>query len=126
MTDPRKTLARIRKRADAATEGPWEVEHHYNGFSGEHFVSEVHPTVECEGDGGGGILREADAELIAAARTDVPRLVAALEAVLARHAAEHVEGHWLCGHCFGWDSEPVPYPCPTVTAITTALEESHD
>ena len=26
MTDPRETLARIRKRADAATEGPWEWE----------------------------------------------------------------------------------------------------
>lgn len=30
MTDPRETLARIRKQANAATEGPWEVGDRYH------------------------------------------------------------------------------------------------
>lgn len=54
--------------------------------------------------------------------TGTPQLVAALKAVLARHTAEYVEGRWLCRHCFGWDSTPVLYPCPTVEDISTALE----
>ena len=57
----------------------------------------------------------------AAARTTVPALVDALEAVLKVHCPDHVESRDLCASCFGWDSEPVLWPCPTVKAITDAL-----
>jgi hypothetical protein len=40
---------------------------------------------------------EADAGFTAAARTDVPRLLAALDAVLARHTPKTVIVHNMCG-----------------------------
>ena len=80
------------------------------------------------------------AEHIAAARTDVPRLVSALRAVLALHSPRSLRpyeylpfGHRgreasVCSECASWESEfgevQMPYPCPTVRAITATLEES--
>lgn len=55
---------------------------------------------------------------IAASALDVPRLVAALDAVLAEHR-QHVTSNFpapgICSH------ERLPWPCPTVRAITRAL-----
>ena len=82
MTDPIiDRLDQIKGRADKATEGPWE---HYG--DGNH---EVYQAVEYDdGDLGGYITwsvpARADAEFIAAARTDVPALVDALTRVLER------------------------------------------
>ena len=114
-------LNEIEDRANAATEGPWEAgERRVFTLDGAPVISDdvVH---YGHGMAGEGVCHEEDAEFIAHARADVPALVAALRAVLALHTAEHVEGRWLCGHCFGWDSEPVPYPCPTVEAIRRHL-----
>ena len=80
MTDPIiDRLDQIKGRADKATEGPWE---HYS--DGDH---EVYQAVEYDdGDLGGYITWSvpvrADAEFIAAARTDVPQMEQALRAVL--------------------------------------------
>lgn len=93
MTDPRETLARIRKRADAATEGPWapwldqDGAKHMGGLlmvgnaeavipDGEEFVDgvDVNPIAH--------VYVPPDRAFIAHARTDVPALVAALRAVL--------------------------------------------
>ena len=64
----------------------------------------------------------ADAEFIADARTAMPKMRAALEAVLALHPWEYLECEGIdldasprCGHCYE------PWPCPTVAAITEAL-----
>ena len=78
MTTAREFLAAVQQRADAATEGRWVY-----GGQGWVFAQAVRI--------GDGELRDllaqvrtndADAEFIAAARTDVPALVAALGAVL--------------------------------------------
>ncbi|MDQ0735299.1 hypothetical protein [Arthrobacter agilis] len=83
----------IRARADAATEGPWEVE---PGSVSADFLDFKPSSVFV----GGGVdpfgeanndyvlsynVTDEDAEFIAHARTDVPKLVSALEAVLAEH-----------------------------------------
>jgi len=89
MTDLTETLREIRERAEAATEGPWEVKEKFAMTSvrtqdptarlGFRLVAQVPLRVEDT----------SDAEFIAHARTDVPRLVEALEAVLKAldHAA---------------------------------------
>ena len=122
MTDPREALARIRAQADAATEGPWEL------LGDGEYVSG--PGILVAPDDGG--VTSADTEFIAAARTTVPALLDALEKVLELHQpvtdgmgfTEHGYGGIspACSSCGTSDEYAVPYPCPTVTAITTALE----
>lgn len=137
MPDPRETLARIRKRADAATPGPWETDG--TGEVSQHWSRpEPWETVVgtgvscmsyCYGGSAKGAERVEDAKFIAAARTDVPRLVDALEKVLNLHfkaqpipaAYGTQEGGDYCVTC------AEDWPCATVAAITRALEgESHD
>lgn len=101
-----KVLDTIQARADAATEGPWAVEVDEDGFDGASVYLK---------DGGYGTAYisqnmwqgptegEADAEFIAHAREDVPKLVAALRAVevLAeqwRYKGEFGWGAWQEGH----------------------------
>ena len=152
--DPTRILDEIQARADAATEGPWTWAAHTTADGDEWAVF----------DGGDSAIAgnrdgwSPDAALIAAARTDLPRLVAALRAVLEVHRGaqylgepggagcphdddydgdrhfESADGYWLCEdtaagdfYCLGcpraeW-GDPIAYPCPTVTAITEALEE---
>lgn len=143
MTDPRETLARIRAQADAATEGPWapwrdqDGALHMNGLlmvgnaaavipEGESWVEgvDVNPIAHT--------YTPEDREFIAAARTDVPALLDALEKVLELHQPVTdgmgftEDGYGgispACSSCGTSDEYAVPYPCPTVTAITTALE----
>ena len=157
MNDPRETLNRIRKQADNATEGPWEV--------GDRYHCQAADMCECAPDRGplidtyqhpewgtmhvhrkdepwwneGVLFRKAggppgevardlaaeDAEFIASARTTVPALLDALEKVLELHhpipgttTDRHgVRDTTFCDHCLHPE-----YPCPTVEAITTALE----
>lgn len=153
--DPTRILDEIQARADAATEGPWEAatsEATMNDRSEYRIGLPSRPQVFRAS------MRSADAAFIAAARTDLPRLVAALRAVLEVHRGaqylgepgdagcphdddydgdrhfESADGDWLCedtaagdSYCLGcprdeW-SDPIACPCPTVTAITEALEE---
>lgn len=69
----RDALRAMRERADAATEGPWEAADYLV------MASDIDIT-DCQ-------IRP-DAEFIAHARTDVPALVKALEAVLEALDAE--------------------------------------
>jgi hypothetical protein len=66
-----------------------------------------------------------DAQLSASGR-DVPRLVAALEAVLELHERQEAK-RWTfeeCAECSDpEDGIHVTYPCPTVTAVERALKE---
>lgn len=71
-------LDEIEARANAATEGPWEWDRHVRG-NGHVVIGDglrrAHLPEDVAGDA-------ENAEFIAYARTDVPRLVAALRAVL--------------------------------------------
>lgn len=139
MTDPRETLARIREQANNATEGPWTVDP-FTWKPGHPIPSSEWLGIEATGPVKGEVARiqpndgegDADAEFIAAARTDVPALLDALEKVLELHQPVTdgmgftEDGYGgispACSSCGTSDEYAVPYPCPTVTAITTALE----
>ena len=136
MNDPRETLNRIRKQADAATEGPWapwrdqDGALHMNGLlmvgnaaavipEGESWVEgvDVNPIAHT--------YTPEDREFIAAARTTVPALLDLADAVLERH----VEGRTFYGHGFSQRMCEcgASWPCPDYTAAATALEgKTHD
>lgn len=119
MPDPRETLARIRKQADAATDGPWAWASRttVDGDQWAVFDKQDHALAENR-DGWG-----PDAEFIAAARTTVPRLVDALEAVL--DLADQLDRD---GNAFMSDADPgrakaaYAHAARIRTAATTALE----
>ncbi|WP_431862711.1 hypothetical protein [Micrococcus terreus] len=117
-------LAEIRARVETATPGPWSV---YRGDRIGTYITR--PDLA-------GVAREwsltwsdADAEFIAASRTDVPWLLGqvelrdkALEAVMALHKRltfpdDGIGEPTACGHC---DNET--WPCPTIRALAAALE----
>ena len=52
---------------------------------------------------------------------DAPRLLAALDGVLALHKP-FGSGSRYCSYCFDYYSSPRSWPCHTVEAIQTALE----
>ena len=125
MRDPRETLNRIRRQADAATEGPWVGIRYPDGLMGRVIVSGELGVCIAED-----FPDDADAEFIAHARTAVPALLDALEKVLRLHPRVVVlhadpefgrmEDDAICGACIV-NHEPADWPCPTVEAITTAL-----
>ena len=123
MNDPRETLNRIRKQADNATKGPWVCT--LNGDESE--VTYANAPITWD-DHGGEVFTEGDAEFVAAARTTVPALLDALEAVLAVHAPDYTYPDCpKCAECSDIASTAarrfaVLWPCETVEAITTALD----
>ena len=125
MSTARDFLAAVQQRADAAIDGRWV-------YGGQGWVFAQAVSI------GDGELRDllaqvrtndADAEFIAASRTDVPRLVAALEAVLDAHEpvnallnpGPHERVVKVCTGCGTDDGNWQRWPCPTVRAITSAL-----
>ncbi|MBB0990067.1 hypothetical protein G6009_00995 [Dietzia sp. SLG510A3-30A2] len=101
-------LDEIQARADKATDGPWEVDPLWCQAIERNGGSEV---VVC--------FEDANTEFIAAARSDVPALVAALRAVLDLHRRNDF------GECDECSVEPVDrYPCPTVKAVTAVLDNN--
>lgn len=126
MTDPRAWLDAVDARTNAATDGPWERDRTYPlGHPGPYSISVRSPQVTVS-DG----LTKRDAEFIASARADLPAATTALRAVLDRHARrpydtirdgvtfEQTDYPDLCTEC------RQTFPCPTVTAITTPLEDA--
>jgi hypothetical protein len=112
MSEIRNRLAEIAARAASATEGPWREHKSRVASSGQ--------------DWGYVPIDDADAEFIAHARTDVPALVGALEAVLEIHKPEwtsdhHDGGYYRCS-ADHWTLDDQTPACPTVAAIETALE----
>lgn len=85
-------LAVIKARADAATEGPWESEIAVEGWY-EMDAYSIRGPKYWTWDGN--MLRP-DAEFIAHARTDVPKLVAQVERLRARveELKQEVARHW--------------------------------
>lgn len=114
-------LAEIKARAEAATEGSWLNVGLVVCSTTTH--EDVADTVVEPVN----LQQLANAEFIAHARTDVPALVAALEAVLDLHQPfEWSFGFGpvqSCKHCAeqGANEEKAHYPCPTVQAVTEAL-----
>lgn len=116
-------LDEIRARADAASKGPWHEfyvpnmrpdEREYGDWiidSVETFIASTHIWTD---------RGKLDAEFIAHARTDVPRLVAAVDEVLALHSkvtyASFGTTLTVCGGCEG------PWPCATRVSISAHLE----
>ena len=134
MTDLTDRLDEIQARADAATEGPWragtEEGVDYGSVMGApRSIGGGYVTVPILVDDLS--MYEGTAEFIAASRTDVPQLVAALEKVLRLHPRVVVlhadpefgrmEDDAICGACIV-NHEPADWPCPNVRAITTALD----
>lgn len=124
-------LAEIRARVDAATEGPWTT------FASNDLdwpiVSAGNVTyLGCSPDDGVRAgFEQADAEFIAASRTDLPTLLAAVEVVMELHRPVEVEpSETICAECStlrgqGETARYFPfteYPCPTAQALTAALE----
>lgn len=91
MTAPKPRLRDVEARAAAATEGPWGVVKRQgnSGYTPQYGVGSamfenatdvVYARSDRQGFGNGS--RERDATFIAASRTDVPALTAAIRAVL--------------------------------------------
>ncbi len=105
-------LAEQKRLTAGATTGPWA---HHETVHADNYVT-----------AGGGILsgthvcgptyERANAAFIAAARSSVPRMIAALEAVMALHPNTSGECH-TCSNEWG----PLAWPCPTIRAIEAAL-----
>ena len=120
-------IAERRRIEQAATDAPWRaavVARYTDADGGERGKGGIYPG----GPSGPPPIfitpdwLTADAEFIADARTAMPKMRAALEAVLALHPWEYLECEGIdldasprCGHCYE------PWPCPTVVLIREAL-----
>jgi hypothetical protein len=76
------SLAEIEARANAATDGPWTFQHWGGQNQNGDFAESI--LFDSWGESLAEALPDVDGEFIAHARTDVPALVAALQAVLAQ------------------------------------------
>ena len=116
-------LDQAQARCDAATEGPWALDLKWDERHGTNYgvdAIEAHDTWPVV-DGG----IEEDAEFIAAARTDLPRAIAALRAAMEVHEPTRPV-RWVdrqvCVECSDHEvGLTVFWPCATVRAIEEAL-----
>jgi hypothetical protein len=116
-------LDEIRDRLNAATPGPWFQGRERDRYENIREVySEREPSATSH-DICTSVWNDNDAEFIANAPTDVARLLNAVQNVLDVHQPVTDElGGQHCAWCLHRDNGSVWYPCPTVRAITTALE----
>lgn len=108
-----RKLDEMQERCDAATEGPWQLGYGVIRDSSDSFPAIAVIPLSNQADG-------PDAVFLASARTDMPRLIAALKAVVEDHYPNGVDHECdccppvcACGH---WE-----YPCPTVKDVKVAL-----
>lgn len=109
-------LDEAEQRAAKATPGPWKLwsMQVLADLDGTGNVDTAVPVADTFYRDDHWLPRTFDADFIASARTDFPRAVAALRAVLDLHPPNRDYGSvW----CFGCDR---PWPCPTVAAINGA------
>ena len=99
MTAIETRLAEIRARAEAATDGPWEwaARTTVDGDKWAVFHGESTSALAMNNDGWA-----PDAEFIAASRTDLPALLAAVEAV-RELLPSLLEAAWDDGNALGLD-----------------------
>lgn len=118
MTDPRETLARIRAQADAATDGPWGANQYALEWEVFGNIDDYgnHALIASEAE-------HADAEFMAASRTNVPALLDLADAVL--DLADELDRD---GNAFMSDADPgrakaaYAHAARIRAAATTALE----
>ena len=110
----------------AATPGPWVWSEPDPEWTGDYYGvwerdEDMPPVAATHAPGEYG---KADAEWIAHARTALPQAVAALRAVIELHAPFQA-GRPFCRVCTEADdtAHPLPWPCPTITAIQDTLGE---
>lgn len=102
----REFLDAVKARVEDATEGPWtRRDYEFWGAA-----------VDAEGFVAAQVARSADLDFIVTARTAVPRLVAALEAVVAVHRRSHAVFNWALGvrydePCPECDGKAGVHPC---------------
>lgn len=124
----------MKGRLEAATPGPWEVDNLLDvDADGTYELAHVwaHDPDDTDNSVLGVALsiQRPDAAFIAAAPTDVSRLINAVEAVLAVHEpvdalmnpGRHERIVKVCTGCGTDDGNWQRYPCPTVTAVENAL-----
>jgi len=135
----RDVIAQALALSEAATDGPWRV---WVSASDSARDSAVETAWTYGSDGDTNLITDymtaPDAAFTAAARTLLPALAKALGDVLDQHQQTTAYGVPVCDMCAQvkdadeWDDpsddySPVaswlPFPCPTVTAITAALSE---
>lgn len=131
MTTITEYLAEQKRLAEAATEGPWapwldqDGQAHMNGMLMVGNAAAVIPDGETwiEGVDVNPIAHTytpEDRAFIAAARSSVPRMIAALEAVTALH--RRVSAPWPhSGGTFVCRADNGLWPCPTIRAVEAAL-----
>jgi hypothetical protein len=124
----RDALNGMKGRLEAATPGPWKAEPFLYGPIEDGRIRVTSPS-----DSGIHNLAEDvlpnDATFIAAAPTEVARLIGAVEAVLAAHQPTDAVMYTgrqqrmvkVCTGCGTDDGNWQRYPCPTVAAVENAL-----
>lgn len=125
------TLDEIAARADAATEGPWEATPNDRIVSSTRTWPEGDPYDVAGMFGHKGAVvegcRTPDAEFIAHAREDVPRLVAALRAVEAVVSERYKLWAAICGETCGKEVYGIDHDAiadSIAAAIETAIREA--
>lgn len=124
--DVRAWLDHTQKLDQAATPGPWVWSEPDPEWTGDYYGvwerdEDMPPVAATHAPGEYG---KADAEWIAHARTALPQAVAALRAVIELHAPFQASRPF-CRVCTEADDTayPLPWPCPTITAIQDTLGE---
>lgn len=143
MTPSSEFLAEQKRLTEAATGGVWEACDMNEGMCPPRplwgVVNEAYYNPAADDDEEAGYVEveihvgdKADAEFIAAARSSVPRMIAALEAVMEIHSRGETSYHPAQGMVTTeedriedgcqWCQDP--WPCPTISAIEAALGAS--
>lgn len=122
-------LARAHAVTDAATSGPWKLwaMEVMADPVGNSNLDDAIPVAFTSMRNEDGRSRTFDATFIAASRTMFPAAVAAIEAVLALHKPDRPGDpeDTQCAGCLEVDPGGyVPWPCPTVRAITASPDLS--
>lgn len=144
MSDPMtpEHLAEIEACANAATEGPWHAWDRGIGYELHLGVAAKCEPSRCEDVNGEfrETFKQADAEFIAHARTDVDNLVAEvrrLQDAIERVRAVHYETTWCdtdkvhgCKTCADvesvCDADSEYWPCPTIAALVFDTGSNHE
>ena len=116
MTDLESTLDGMRARTENLVPGPWT----WGIVTIEALDYDGDPVVLFERERNHVTTRN-ECAFIAHARTDLPAVLAAVDAVVAVHVPIHKNGQLACSVCYDSFREPHIFPCPTIRALNDAL-----
>lgn len=98
MTTLQQTLSAMKAREHKATKGPWFITTGNNESDGAFYISSKSTKAIAVLDGESSIIDEDNSEFIAAARTDVPKLIAIVEHLMETLTLSHNIHHGQRGH----------------------------